>query len=170
MTAAKTLILNNREITQKIDRISYQILEDNYKEKEIVLVGIANNGYLFADKIAKKLKKISSDTTITLVKLSLNKENPLNNEITINKSTDILTDKVVILIDDVLNSGKTLIYGVKYILDYPIKRMSTAVLVDRNHKRYPIGTHYIGLALSTTLQNNISVEFETKDEMKAYLD
>ena len=169
MTSAKTLILNNQEITQKIDRISYQILEDNYKEKEIVLVGIANNGYLFAEKIAKKLKKITNEITITLVKLSLNKENPLNNEITIDKPTGILTDKVVILIDDVLNSGKTLIYGVKYILDYPIKRMSTAVLVDRNHKRYPIGTHYIGLALSTTLQNNISVEFETKDEMKAYL-
>ena len=77
-------------------------------------------------------------------------------------------DKVVILVDDVLNSGKTLIYGVKYLLDFPIKKMSTVVLVDRNHKRYPIGTHYVGLSLSTTLQNHISVEFKA-NKIAAYL-
>jgi len=167
MSNKKTLILNNREIIQKIDRIAYQILEDNHKESEIVLVGIASNGYLFAERISKKLKQIAK-AKITLIELSVNKQNPLGENITINQSTDVLTNKVVILIDDVLNSGKTLIYGVKYLLDYPIQRMSTAVLVDRNHKRYPIGTHYIGLALSTTLQNNISVEFNN-DEILAYL-
>lgn len=169
MPNQKTLILNNNEISQKIDRMAYQILEDNYQEKEIVVVGMANNGYLFAEKIAKKLKKISGEIKITLIKLTLDKENPLNENVTIDKPTDVLIDKVIILTDDVLNSGKTLIYGVKYLLNFPIKRMSTAVLVDRNHKRYPIGTHYTGLALSTTLKNHISVEFETKGEMKAYL-
>jgi pyrimidine operon attenuation protein/uracil phosphoribosyltransferase len=163
----KTLILNNLEISQKIDRISYQILEDNHQEKEIIIVGISNNGYLFAERLVKKLKKIS-DVKINLVKLTLNKENPLGEDIIIDKSTDILSNQIIILVDDVLNSGKTLIYGVKYLLNYPIKRMSTAVLVDRNNKRYPIGTHYTGLALSTTLKNNISVEF-TKGEMSAYL-
>ncbi|MCB9334711.1 MAG: phosphoribosyltransferase [Flavobacteriales bacterium] len=169
MPSTKTLILNNEEISQKIDRMAYQILEDNYLEKEIVVVGMANNGYLFAEKIVKKLKKISSDLKITLIKLTIDKDNQLNNNAFIDKPTDILNDKVIILVDDVLNSGKTLIYGVKYLLDFPVKRMSTAVLVDRNHKRYPIGTHYTGLALSTTLKNHISVEFETKGEMKAYL-
>jgi pyrimidine operon attenuation protein / uracil phosphoribosyltransferase len=167
MPTTKTLILNNLEISQKIDRISYQILEDNHLEEEIIIVGISNNGYLFADKLAKKLKKIS-DVKITLVKLTLNKENPLSQDIVIDKPTNILSNQVIILVDDVLNSGRALIYGVKYLLDYPIKRMSTAVLVDRNNKRYPIGTHYTGLALSTTLKNNISVEF-TKGEMSAYL-
>tara|TARA_R110001592_G_C12679196_1_gene704435 strand:- start:12 stop:518 length:507 start_codon:yes stop_codon:yes gene_type:complete len=167
MPTTKTLILNNLEISQKIDRISYQILEDNHLEEEIVIVGISSNGYLFADKLVKKLKKIS-DVKITLVKLTLNKENPLNGDIVIDKPTDTLSNQVIILVDDVLNSGRALIYGVKYLLDYPIKRMSTAVLVDRNNKRYPIGTHYTGLALSTTLKNNISVEF-TKGEMSAYL-
>lgn len=169
MPSTKTLILNNEEISQKIDRMAYQILEDNYLEKEIIVVGMANNGYLFAEKIVKKLKKISSDLKITLIKLTIDKDNQLNNNAFIDKPTDILNDKVIILVDDVLNSGKTLIYGVKYLLDFPVKRMSTAVLVDRNHKRYPIGTHYTGLALSTTLKNHISVEFETKGEMKAYL-
>ena len=168
MSTKKTLILNNLEISQKIDRIAYQILEDNHKEKEIVVVGIANNGYLFAEKIVAKLKNIS-DVKITTVKLTLNKSNPLSEDIYIDKSTDILSDKVIMLVDDVFNSGRALIYGVTYLLNFPIKRMSTVVLVDRNNKRYPIGTHYIGLALSTTVQNHISVEF-TKGEMAAYLD
>ncbi|MGE0560660.1 MAG: phosphoribosyltransferase family protein [Flavobacteriales bacterium] len=169
MSTEKTLILNHQQITQKIDRIAYQILEDNYQEKEVVIVGIARNGYLFAEKIAEKLKKISTtDVKFHLVQLTLDKSNPLKNKIELNKPSEILNNNVIILIDDVLNSGKTLIYGVKYILDYPIKRMSTAVLVDRNNKKYPIGTHYTGLALSTTLKNNISMEFE-KGNFSAYL-
>lgn len=169
MPTEKTLILNHLQITQKIDRIAYQILEDNYQESEIVVVGIANNGYLFAEKIVEKLNHISTTGVVfNLVKLTLNKSNPLKHSIELDKPTDILNNKVIILVDDVLNSGKTLIYGVKFILDYPIKRMSTAVLVDRNNKRYPIGTHYTGLALSTTLKNNISMEFE-KGKLSAYL-
>ncbi|PCJ22972.1 MAG: phosphoribosyltransferase [Flavobacteriales bacterium] len=158
MSNSKTLILNNEQICQKINRISYQIFEDNHTEKEIIVVGIAKKGYLFADKIAKQLKKISN-LEITLVKLTINKNSPIENSGEIDIPTDEFNDKVIILVDDVLNSGKALIYGVKYLLDFPIKKMSTVVLVDRNHKKYPIGTHYVGLSLSTTLQNHISVEF-----------
>lgn len=167
MAKNKTLILNNTQINQKINRISYQIYEDNHNEKEIVIVGIANKGYLFAEKIAAQLKKISK-IKITLAKLTINKDEPLSEEGELDLPVSILEDKIVILVDDVLNSGKTLIYGVKYLLDFPIKKMSTAVLVDRNHKKYPIGTHYVGLALSTTLQNHISLEFN-KNEVAAYL-
>ncbi len=169
MPTEKTLILNHQQITQKIDRMAYQILEDNYQEKEVVIVGIANNGYLFAEKIVEKLKKISTTSVeFHLVKLTLDKTNPLKHKIELNKPTEMLNNNAIILIDDVLNSGKTLIYGVKFILDYPIKRMSTAVLVDRNNKKYPIGIHYNGLALSTTLKNNISMEFK-KGNFSAYL-
>lgn len=169
-TTEKTLILNHLQITQKIDRIAYQILEDNYQETEIVIVGIANNGYLFAEKIVEKLRSIAiGNVEFNLVKLTLDKNNPLKNKIEIEKPTDVLKDKVIILVDDVLNSGKTLIYGVKFLLDYPIKRMSTAVLVDRNNKKYPIGIHYNGLALSTTLKSNISMEFSKNGEIAAYL-
>ena len=158
MAGKKTLILNNQQIHQKIDRIAYQIYEDNYAEDEIVVVGIANNGYLLAKTIVKRLKKIA-ECKITLAKLTINKEKPLENQGELDISPDHLNNKVIILVDDVLNSGKALIYGVKFLLDFPIKKMSTAVLVDRNHKKYPIGTHYVGLSLSTTLQNHISVEF-----------
>ena len=163
----KTLILNNEQISQKINRISYQIFEDNHTEQEIIVVGIAKKGYLFAEKLAEQLNKISS-IKITLAKLTIDKDAPVQNNPKLDIDTELLNDKVVIIADDVLNTGKALIYGVKYLLDFPIKKMSTAILVDRNHKKYPIGTHYVGLSLSTTLQNHISVEFKGK-EMSAYL-
>ena len=159
MSSSKTLILNTEQIYQKINRISYQIFEDNHTEKEIIVVGIANKGYLFAEKIAVQLEEIST-SKITLAKLTINKDNPIENNGELDISPEELNNKVIILVDDVLNSGKALIYGVKYLLDFPIKKMSTVVLVDRNHKKYPIGTHYVGLSLSTTLQNHISVEFK----------
>lgn len=167
MPQNKILILNSQQVYQKINRISYQIYEDNYSEDEIIIVGIANKGYLLATKLVEQLKKISK-CKITLAKLTINKDNPIDNNGKLDISPDQLTDKVIILVDDVLNSGKALIYGVKYLLDFPIKKMSTAVLVDRNHKKYPIGTHYVGLSLSTTLQNHISLEFN-KSEITAFL-
>jgi len=166
--ATKKLILNNEEIIQKINRIAYQIYEDNYTEKEIVIVGISKKGYLFAEKLTHQLNSIATFNT-TLVKITIHKENPLEKEPVLDTDEAILTNKVVILVDDVLNTGKALIYGVKYLLKFPIKQMSTTVLVDRNHKKYPIGIHYTGLSLSTTLQNHISVEYGKNNSISAYL-
>ena len=163
----KTLILNNEQIAQKTSRIAYQIYEDNYAEQEIIVVGIAKKGYLFAEKLAEQLNSISS-VKITLAKLTLEKDAPIQKKAKLDIGTNLLDDKVIILVDDVLNTGRALIYGVKYLLDFPIKKMSTAILVDRNHKKYPIGTHYVGLSLSTTLQNHISLEFK-ENKMSAYL-
>lgn len=165
--SAKTQILNHDEITKKINRIAFQIFEDNYAEKEVIIVGIANKGHLLAKKIAKKLSEISSITIIE-ASLTLNKEKPLSDKIELSIPENAIKNKVVILVDDVLNSGKTLIYGVKFLLNFEIKRMSTVVLVDRNNKRYPIGTHYVGLSLSTTLKDHISVEF-TNGKMAAFV-
>lgn len=165
--SSKTLILNNEQVSQKINRIAYQIFEDNHIEKEIIVVGIAKKGYLFAEKLVEQLNKISN-IKITLAKLTLEKDTPTQKQANLDVDTQLLDDKVVILVDDVLNTGKALIYGVKYLLDFPLKKMSTAILVDRNHKKYPIGTHYVGLSLSTTLQNHISVEFKG-NKMSAYL-
>ena len=168
MSPSKTLILNNAQIQQKINRLAFQVYEDNYLEKEIVFVGLAKRGYQFAERLAERLEEISS-IKVTLVKLTIDKENTLcEDKAELSTDPSFLNDKVIILVDDVLNTGKALIYGVKYLLNFPIKRMSTTVLVDRNHKQYPIGTHYVGLALSTTLQNHISLEFNG-DQMAAYL-
>ena len=155
----KSLVLNKEQVQQKVDRLAWQIYEQNYKEKEIIITGIAKRGVLVAQKIADKLMNISS-IKVKLATVRLDKDNPYEKEIEVDITEDEFKDKVLILVDDVLNSGKTLIYGTKYFLSVPIKRLSTVVLVDRNHNHFPIKADFVGLSLSTTLKEHISVELE----------
>ncbi|HLC83335.1 MAG TPA: phosphoribosyltransferase family protein [Bacteroidia bacterium] len=159
----KTLILNSKQIDQKINRIAYEIYENNHSEKEIIIAGISDNGYIFAKRLADVVKKISPIKT-TLIEIKINKENPLAKEIKISLSDKELKNKVIILADDVLNSGKTLIFGAKPFLISPVKRLTTVVLVDRGHNRYPIKADFVGLSLSTTLQEHITVDLKKGKE------
>ncbi len=165
---SKTLILNSKQIEQKINRLAYEIVENNYTEKEIIIAGISKNGYLFAKRLNAVLQKISSIKT-QLIEIVIDKENPLSKEIKISLSEKELKNKVVILADDVLNSGKTLIFGAKPFLVSPLKRLTTVVLVDRGHNRYPIKADFVGLSLSTTLQEHITVELDVKGKEVVYL-
>jgi pyrimidine operon attenuation protein/uracil phosphoribosyltransferase len=160
---AKTLILTSKQIEQKINRIAYEIYENNPDEKEIIIAGIAENGYLLAKRIADVLKKISPIKN-QLIEVKINKENPLSAEIRIALKEKELKNKVIILVDDVLNSGKTLIFGAKPFLGAAVKRLTTVVLVDRGHNRYPIKADFVGLSLSTTLQEHITVELKKGKE------
>jgi pyrimidine operon attenuation protein / uracil phosphoribosyltransferase len=164
----KTLILNSQQIGQKINRIAYEIYENNYDEKEIVIAGIAKNGFVLAGRIAEVLQGISK-IKIQLIEISLDKEDPFNSAVKIKLSDKELKNKVIILVDDVLNSGKTLIFGAKLFLNAPVKRLTTAVLVDRGHNRYPIKADVVGLSLSTTLQEHITVELNKKGKETVYL-
>jgi pyrimidine operon attenuation protein/uracil phosphoribosyltransferase len=157
----KTLLLNDKQIKHRIERIAYQIFEDNHTEKEIIIAGIAKTGYVFAQKIEKALNKISSAKTI-LIKITVDKEKPLHTTIEDGFSEKTLKNKVVILADDVLNSGKTMIYAMRTFLNADVKKIRTVLLVDRDHKRYPIAADYVGLTLSTTLREHVSVEFSSK--------
>ena len=165
---SKTLILTNKQIEQKINRIAYQIYENNYDEKEIIIAGIAPNGYLLSKRIADALQSISPIKT-TLIEIVIDKEDPLSAEIKISLTDKELKNKVIVLVDDVLNSGKTLIFGAKPFLSSPVKRLTTAVLVDRGHNRYPIKADFVGLSLSTTLQEHITVELNKKGNDAVYL-
>ncbi|MFL5764194.1 MAG: phosphoribosyltransferase family protein [Bacteroidia bacterium] len=160
---AKTLILTSKQIEQKINRIAYEIYENNPDEKEIIIAGIAENGFLLAKRISDVLKKISPIKN-QLIEIRINKENPLSESISIVLKEKELKNKVIILVDDVLNSGKTLIFGAKPFLSAPIKRLTTVVLVDRGHNRYPIKADFVGLSLSTTLQEHITVELKKGKE------
>ncbi len=164
---AKTIILNTKEINHKIRRIAYQIYENNVNEKEIIIAGIEKNGYVFAKKIKTNLEKIS-DIKVNLCNVIVDKKNPLN-KIETDLSTDDYINTSLILVDDVLNSGATLIYAIKHFLDVPLKRFKTAVLVNRNHKKYPVKADFKGISLSTSIQEHITVEFN-KSESIAYLD
>lgn len=169
MASRHTVVLNARQIEQKINRIAYEIYENNYEEKEMIVAGIADTGYRLAERIEKMLKKISG-IKISLIKIRVNKENPLE----IKEKTEInvkdTSGKVVILVDDVLNSGKTLMYGARLFLDAPVKKLSTVVLVDRSHTRFPIKADYTGLSLSTTMQEHITVILEGKEKDAVYLE
>ena len=164
----KTLVLDSKQIEQRINRIAYELYENNYEEKSLIMAGIAPNGYLLAQRIAKVLGSISP-IKVTLAKLEINKENPLEEEIKTDLGSADIKNKVIVLVDDVLNSGKTLIYGTRLFLEAPVKRLSTVVLVDRNHTRYPVKADFSGISLSTTLQEHISVELSPKGKEAVYL-
>ncbi len=162
-----SIILTNEQINHKIKRISYQILEVNASEKELIIAGIASNGFVFAKKLKNALTNIST-LDVKLCEVIIDKKNP-RNKITTSLSIDEYKNKSLVLVDDVLNSGTTLIYGIKHFLEVPLKRFKTAVLVNRNHKKYPVKADYKGISLSTTLQDNITVEFGAKESV-AFLD
>lgn len=164
----KNRILSHQQIEYKIERIAYQIYEANVDEKQLVIAGIAGGGLKFAEKIRKVLQKITG-AEILLCQVTMDKKNPLESEIQTSIPEKEYRNKSVVLVDDVLNSGNTLIYGVRHFLNTPLKQLKTAVLVNRNHKKFPVKADYKGISLSTSLQEHITVEFRAKND-GVYLD
>lgn len=167
MTAKTNIILNHTEINQKIRRIAFQIYENNVNETEVILAGIDRNGYILATKLKTALENIS-DITPILCKVSIDKKNPFE-AITTSIPVNDYKNKSLVLIDDVLNSGTTLIYGVKHFLEVPLKQFNTAVLVNRNHKKYPVKADFKGISLSTSLHEHVNVILEDNN-FKAVLE
>lgn len=151
-------ILTHNEIEHKIRRIAYQIYETFVDEDTVVLAGIASNGFVFAQKIAAILGEISP-LNIVLCEVFIDKQKP-NSKITTSIAAELYENKGLVLIDDVLNSGTTLVYGVKHFLEVPLAKFKTAVLVDRNHKKYPVKADFKGISLSTSLQEHVQVVFD----------
>jgi pyrimidine operon attenuation protein / uracil phosphoribosyltransferase len=164
----ETSILNTDQIDKKITRIAYEIYEENASEKEVVLAGTVEGGYELAQKLEVVLKKISP-LKITLIKVVVNKK-ALSEEGGVKLDAKInLAGKTVILVDDVLNTGQMLSYCMKTILQFPVKSLRIAVLVDRNHTLFPIKSDYTGLSVSTTLQEHIKVNLKTKGKESVIL-
>ncbi len=159
----KQIILNQEEITNKINRIAFSIIEDYHTEKSITLIGFDKNGYI----IAEKIKQIITDENN--IKTSIHRiKKDKKNHFTITPPLKSDNMKNVFLVDDVLKSGRTIIYGIKEILTHNIDNLKTIILVNRNHNQFPIGVDYVGLNLSTTLKDHITV-IMNKDEEIAYL-
>jgi len=156
-----TQVLDHQAVCSKISRIAWQIFEEFSDEKQIFIAGIADRGYLFASLLKEELDKIS-DLNCSLHRLSFDKDNPLEDQPILEPSILDFQNANVVLVDDVLKSGSTLIYGVRYFLNFPIKVMKTVVLVDRNHKRYPVKADFKGLSLSTSLQEHVNVFIKEK--------
>lgn len=158
MHVTNNVILNHDEINHKIRRIAFQIYESNVYETEVILAGIDRNGYIFAEKLKAILEDIS-DINVLLCKVRIDKKQPQNN-IETSLTPEEYENKSLVLVDDVLNSGTTLIYGVKHFLDVPLKRFKTAVLINRNHKKYPVKADFKGISLSTSLHEHVNVVLE----------
>ncbi|UJH91157.1 phosphoribosyltransferase [Antarcticibacterium sp. 1MA-6-2] len=155
--STSNIILNNEEVKYKIRRIAYQIYESNVNESHLLLAGIANSGFVFAGRLKEILEEISN-LKIELCEVTVDKKNPLNLVKTSLPPEDY-TNKSIVLTDDVLNSGTTLIYGVKHFLEVPLKQLKTAVLVDRSHKKYPVKADFKGISLSTSMSETVKVRF-----------
>ncbi len=164
----KVKILSTLQIQQKLNRLAYELYENNFSEKELLLIGIDGNGYKVAQQLAEKLKEISK-LKITLGKIKINKQSPWQGNPELDFDVKLSENKTLILVDDVLNSGKTLMYAIKLFLDKPLKKLSTVILVDRSHTNFPVKADFVGLRLSTTLQEHIEADFSKKNKEAVYL-
>ncbi len=155
-------ILNSEQVAQKIKRMAYEIYENNFEETHILLAGIYENGFELSQMLCEQIENIS-DIKTTNIKINLDKSSLFQTEITLDIDAAHLNHKVIILVDDVLNTGRTLAYSLKPFLSIEVKKLEVAVLVDRNHSSFPVSAKYVGYRLSTTLQNHIQVVLEGKD-------
>ncbi len=162
MQLEKDLILDHKKIQHMLKRMAYQIYESNVYEKEIVLAGIKENGFLLAKKLKTEVEKIS-DLKVILCEIEINKRKPMDS-ISSSMLLDEMKNKSVVVIDDVLHSGSTLIYAVRYVLEVSVKQIKTAVLIDRNHKKFPVKADFKGISLSTSLNENVAVIFEKNND------
>lgn len=157
----KNIILNKEQIKHITKRIAYQIYETYVDEEEIIIAGIIKSGYVFAKKIAEVLEDIS-DIKIKLCEVEVNKQNPID-DVRTNLDENQYSGKSIVLVDDVMNSGATLIYGARHFLHVPIKKLKTAVLVNRNHKKFPVKADFKGISLSTSRWEHVEVVFDEND-------
>ena len=161
----KNSVLDKERISRKLRRMALEVAEQNIEEKELIIAGIEGNGEIVAKCLAKDLKELAGMQTDALT-IRLNKKDPM--EVTFDRNID-LNDKVIIIVDDVANTGKTMLYALKPFLNAHPKKIQTLVLVERSHKMFPIQTDYVGLSITTTLQEHIKVEVEGETVVGAWL-
>lgn len=161
-----TIILNSKQIEQKTERIAYEIYENSFDEEILFIGGIKGNGFEFAERLIEKLNIIATDSYpkgIRLFEIAVNKSNPLNHSIDLSLADSELENASIILVDDVINSGSTLVHATARILQQNVKTIKTAILVNRTHRKFPILADFVGVDITTTLQDNIVVEFGDKE-------
>jgi len=165
---AKNKILDSDQILKKIGRLGFEIYEQNFLEKEIALVGIEPNGAVLAELLKKQIENISP-IKVHFSTIKLDKDKPLDGKIDIGLPTAFYPNTPIIIVDDVLNSGRTMFYSFKPFLESSLKKIQVAVLVDREHKKFPISADYVGYSLGTTLQEFVEVNLSKKEDYAVFL-
>ena len=161
------IVLTKTQIDQKITRLAHQIIENSYGERHIFIGGICGNGKILANALGEIIKS-NSELEVTIFEINLHKDQPLQHEINLSVDSESLKDSFIVLVDDVLNSGKTMQYALMKLLEKPVKAIKTVSLVDRRHRRYPIKADFVGITLTTTLQERVEMDLTQKDYF-AYL-
>lgn len=147
---------------RKLQRIAIQLCEETWGQPDLVLVGIAPRGAQLAGRLAE-LMKANTKSRLAVAELALDKDDPLHGPVSMNVESAKLAGKTVVLVDDVLMSGRTLMHAAAHVVKADPAKLTSVVLVDRRHRAYPIRADIVGLTLSTTLQQHISVELGRKD-------
>ncbi|PWL24693.1 MAG: phosphoribosyltransferase [Fluviicola sp. XM-24bin1] len=161
-------ILSPIQLEQKIQRLAHELLENCFEEKEVFIGGIHGNGFLLAERLLDILREATDDVKIHLFEVTVNKDEPWSEPIKLSIPTETMKNGFIVLVDDVLNSGKTMQYALNEILQFPTKAIKTLTLVDRTHRRFPIKADFVGIRLSTTLQERVEVLMD-ENGIKAYL-
>ncbi|HTF80854.1 MAG TPA: phosphoribosyltransferase family protein [Cytophagales bacterium] len=164
----QSLVLNRVQTMNKISRIAFEIFENNFQEDEIIIAGIYDKGFQFAELLVAELHKMC-DIRVSLIKVSLDKSAPLQSQIELDCSLEFIKNKSIVLCDDVMNSGRTMAYSLKPFLNQEIKKLQTAVIVDREHKTFPISADYVGYRVSTTLKETIAVVLDNAEAVGVYM-
>tara|TARA_B100001250_G_scaffold404168_1_gene419731 strand:- start:579 stop:1082 length:504 start_codon:yes stop_codon:yes gene_type:complete len=157
MSEKKNKIMDANDIRNTVTRIAYQIYETHFEDPQLILAGISHNGVILAKRIRQELERISGIKVI-FMEISLDKKKPINT-IVLSKKLEVCEKNSVVVVDDVLNTGSTLIYAVTHFLSIKLKKLQTAVLVNRNHKNFPIKGDFKGISLSTSIKEHVVVEF-----------
>jgi pyrimidine operon attenuation protein/uracil phosphoribosyltransferase len=160
-------ILNKKDIDQKITRLAHQIIENTFEIEQLFIGGIKGNGEILAKEITKIIQG-NSNQKITSFNISLNKNEPWSEPIELSIPQNTLKHGYILLVDDVLNSGKTMQYALIKLLEQATTAIKTVALVDRQHRRYPIKADFVGLSLSTTLKERVTIDL-SNDNPTAYL-
>jgi pyrimidine operon attenuation protein/uracil phosphoribosyltransferase len=161
------IVLTKIQIDQKITRLAHQIIENSYGESHIFIGGICGNGKILANALGEIIKT-NSNLELTIFEINLHKDQPLQHEINLSVDSELLKDSFIVLVDDVLNSGKTMQYALLKLLEKPVKAIKTVSLVDRRHRRYPIKADFVGITLTTTIQERVEMDL-TQEDYFAYL-
>lgn len=166
MTAKK--IMDLPQTLQKIRRIAYEVYEQNFEEQEIVVAGIQGQGYEMGKLLAKEIKQISK-IEVTTVLINFDKNLPYEQSAEFDCDERFLEKKTIVVVDDVLHTGRTLAYSLAPFLSIPIKRLQVAIMVDRGYRRFPIQADFVGYRLSTTLNDQIEVKLTGEGEKGIFL-
>ena len=153
----KTLLLDGDAVARKLTRIALQIREDNFDETRILLAGVKNRGLELAQRLQAELAVIAPELEVVVDYIRMNKDNPVHDAITTGIDPMLWKDEVVVVVDDVAHSGKTLLWALKPFMQTVPRKLQCAVLVDRSHKHYPVHADFVGLSLATMIQEQVQV-------------